>query len=310
MGKRKAPSRKADSKRRRTRSSSTVMANTFFYMRDVFIMEFLMKCDLLTIFTLSHTGEYARDLVKAFFSCNLRLLVALFVTDAYVDAFFQILETSLSGIGGSTASSVLTYPYRHKWTPTNLNIFMPRGYLFIWRDFLDSIGLAEIDKQPGVSVKHAHTTHQHVVFSSFLDGFTISLSESLDSSIVTLISGATTTWCTNLWTCSDVYIMYMKLATEKRALEGWFPTSVRSAVTLHRRGIRSSISTTSWREPCGINCPVRWRHVNSNKGVGVFRWGGLLNQHSDNVSVIGIPDTDVDRRWRLGDICRNRNCPA
>ncbi|KAJ7120672.1 hypothetical protein C8R43DRAFT_1136623 [Mycena crocata] len=278
------------------------MANTFFFMRDLFIMEFIMKCDLVTIFTLSQTGQYARDLVKAFFSCNLRLLVALFVGDAHVDTFFTVLELSLSGIGGSTATSVLTFPYRHKWKPTNLNIFLPRGYMFVWRDFLDSIGLAEAAVQHGVSPKHAHTTHAHVVYETKLKDFTIALTESLDESILTILTGATTTFCTNIWTCSDVYIMYMKLATEKRALEGWFPTSVRSAVKMHRRGYRSSISTTSWNEPCGINCPTRRRYLNTDKDVAFFRWGGLSNQHGDNTSTIGIPVFDVDRSWRLGDI--------
>ncbi|KAJ7161935.1 hypothetical protein C8R43DRAFT_947431 [Mycena crocata] len=275
-GKRKAEDLLPVDKRRRT---STLMANTFFLMRDIFIMEFLAHCDLLTIFVLAQTGEYARDLVKAFFSCNLRLLVVIFLGDIHINAFFQLLETSGSGIGGSTASSVLAYPYRHEWKPTNLNIFLPRGHMWMWTSFFASIGLSEAAKQPGVNAKHADSTFSFIVFESFTDNFSICLSESMDGALFSILSGATTTFATNLWTCSDVYILYMKLAIEKRALESWFPTSVLGAVKMHRRGFRSSISTTSWREPCGVNCPVNLCNVNEGfKDVGIFRWGGLSNQ--------------------------------
>jgi hypothetical protein len=42
--------------------------------------------------------------------------------------------------------------------------------------------------------------------------------------------------------------------------------------------------------------------------VGVFNWGGYDNQHPDN-SNGGIPQTDIEMKWRLGDTCSNRHCP-
>jgi hypothetical protein len=133
--------------------------------------------------------------------------------------------------------------------------------------------------------------------------------ESVDESVMTLLMGATTTFCTNLATCSDIYTLYTKLANENRALEGWFPTSVRSAVTMGKRRIRSSISTSSWKIPCGVQCPVVWRKLRGFKDVGVFRWGGSNNQHRDGVSTVGVPVVKDSLQWRLGDVCTNKHCP-
>ncbi|KAJ6576489.1 hypothetical protein DFH09DRAFT_1311171 [Mycena vulgaris] len=298
-----------DGKRMRLqRQKSSSAASAFFFLRPLFITEFLAHCDLVTIMTLAQTGAYARDLVKAFFACNLRLLVATFLSDQHVDAFFLLLETSLGAIGGSVVSSVLSFPYRHSWTPSNLNIFIPHGGLFAWHQFLGSIGLFQGPEQPGVNHKFAHTTSSHLIYRSKLAGFTITLTESVNGSVLTLLCSATTTWCTNLATCSDFFVLYVKLANEKRALEGWFPMPVKQALTMGRRHIRSSISTTSWDSPCGLHCPVLWRELCGFEGVGVFRWGGDKNQHKDGVSTMGIPSTDNAMKWRLGDTCNNQNC--
>ncbi|KAJ7891176.1 hypothetical protein B0H13DRAFT_2340664 [Mycena leptocephala] len=303
--------RKKGGKRMRTRLSSySVAGETFFHIPEMLLMELFYHCDLITLFTLAKTGQYARDLVKAFFATNLRLLVSLFMTDEHVDQFYDILEASLSAVGGSTVSSVLSFPYRHRWLPSNLNILLPFGRMFEWRDFLERIGLHEIvSKVKGVDRKHARTTASHIVFESFIPGHTILLSESKDESVLTLLMSATTTWCTNIATCSDIYSLYTKLTVQNRALEGWFPTNVRQAVAIGKRNIRSSISTSSWNVPCGWQCPVLWRDLRGFKGVGVFRWGGNHNQHKDGLSTVGNPVVKSSMKWRLGDLCTNRHCP-
>ncbi|KAJ7933877.1 hypothetical protein B0H13DRAFT_2306293 [Mycena leptocephala] len=286
----------------------SAVAKEFFFMPEMFLMELLPRCDLITIFTLAKASEYARHLVKLFFSCNLRLLVAVFVSDEHVKQFFQVLEVSGSAIAGSVTSAVLTFPYRHAWKPLNLNIMVPRGHLFMWEEFLVFINLARVSSQPGVDRKYQHTTFNHVVYSSKTAGFNITLTESRDNSVLSPLIGATTTFATNLATSANFYSLYPYLTSNKRALEGWYPTPVKQAVTLGRRGIRSSFSTASWDRPCGVNCPIRWREVKGLRGVGVFRWGGNENQHADNTEA-GIPNTDTDMKWRLGDTCNNRHCP-
>ncbi|KAJ7075981.1 hypothetical protein B0H15DRAFT_955956 [Mycena belliarum] len=172
LKKRKAVRRNAydkGGKRMRERLDRTsAAAHTFFFMRPLFIMEFLAHCDLYTLMALAHTGEYARDLVKAFFMANLRVLVSRHLPLTYIDQFFRLLETSFSAIAGSTVSAVVTAPYRHSWTPTNLNIFVPCGYTFMWRDFFEHIGLEESDIQPGIDPKFAQTTRSHLVYQSVM----------------------------------------------------------------------------------------------------------------------------------------------
>jgi hypothetical protein len=142
----------------------------------------------------------------------------------------------------------------------------------------------------------------------YFQGFTIELTESCDDSILSPLIAATNTFATNLATCTTLFSLYPYLLRNKRALEGWHPTPVRKAVTIGRRGYRSSFSTASWDAACGWNCPVKWRYVKDVKGVGVFHWGGSTNQHDDD-SFVGVPVTDNHMKWRLGDTCTNKNCP-
>jgi hypothetical protein len=144
--------------------------------------ELLPHCDLDVMYALSKTGEYAvlfslrrpdlirgkyaRNIVKCFVAGNLRVLVEHFVSNEHVDAFYDVLETSLSAMAGSVVTSVLTPPYRQSWIPQNLNIVLPRGHMFMWRDFLESIGLARVKAQGGVDRKFHHTTYDHIIYTS------------------------------------------------------------------------------------------------------------------------------------------------
>ncbi|KAJ7154983.1 hypothetical protein C8R43DRAFT_1126373 [Mycena crocata] len=292
----------------------TRVAHQWFHTRELFVMEFLFHCELFTIFLLSRTSQYARDMVKAFFFGNLRLLVEPFFFSGKADCtnvrdFFNVLEMSGSAISGSTVSYILTFPYRHSWKPSNLNILVPKGNMAMWHGFFASIGLAVVEDPAGVGRKHRHTTLTYVIYQSKQNGFPIFLSESRNSSIITPLVGALSTFSANLATCSDIYCFYPDLTRQNRALEGWFPTPVRQAMAMYARGVRSSFSSTGWDGPCGWACPALWREVKGLRGVGVFRHGGFNNQHKDGVSTVGIPVTNTALKWRIGDTCRNPHCP-
>ncbi|KAJ7020409.1 hypothetical protein C8F04DRAFT_1275125 [Mycena alexandri] len=286
---------------------TTASAHTFSMIPELFL-ELLCRCDLSTVMALAKLSRYGRDLVKSFYASNQRLMLAQFVGEADLALFYQVLETALSGMGGSFTSGLLTPPYNTTVT-NNLNVLVPRGNMFMWRDFFDSINLGEHMDQPGVDRKFMHTTFSHVVYCAKTEGFTISLSESHDNSILTPLIGATTTLNTTLCTAAGFYSLYPGLLNQRRALEGWFPTPVRKAVAIGKRGYRSSFSTTSWQRPCGLACPVLWRQVRGLHDVGIFNWGGCNNQHSDSTDV-GVPFHDTALKWRLGDVCTNVNCPS
>jgi hypothetical protein len=116
-----------------------------------------------------HTGHHARSIVKSFFASNLRCLVSFFVSDAHVDRFYETLEATSSGIAGSVVTSILTAPYRHAWAPSNLNIFIPIGFLKEWVSVLSYIGLKQTKEQAGVSRQYRHTAGAHVVFESVIE---------------------------------------------------------------------------------------------------------------------------------------------
>ncbi|KAJ7844554.1 hypothetical protein B0H13DRAFT_2364147 [Mycena leptocephala] len=305
---RKASYEREGRRLRRRLAHNTVLANEFFHIPEMLLEELLPHCDLDVMFAISKTGKYARNIVKCFVAGNLRVLVEHFVSNEHVDAFYAVLETSLSAMAGSVVTSVLTPPYRQGWIPMNLNIILPRGHMFMWREFLEGIGLSRVKDQSGVDRKFHHTTYDHIIYNSKAPDYTIDLTESRDCSLMTPLIGATTTLSTNLATCANIYSLYTSLLTKRRALEGWFPTPVRKAVAMGRRGYRSSFSTASWQGPCGWACPVLWRNVRGLNGVGTFQWGGNTGQFPDN-SLAGIPYTNNDMKWRLGDSCTNKHCP-
>ncbi|KAJ7019073.1 hypothetical protein C8F04DRAFT_1276715 [Mycena alexandri] len=271
-------------------------------------LELLPHCDLDSVMALAKTTRRGRDLIKSFFASNQRDLLEAFVGQADIGGFYNVLEVADSGMAGAFGSGLLTPPYNEAMT-NNLNVLVPRGNTFMWRDFFDSINIGEHMIQPGVDRKFMHTTFSHVVYVAKTEGFTISISESRDNSILTPLIGATTTLNTTVCTAAGFYSLYTNLLRQRRALEAWFPTPVRKAVAIGRRGYRSSFSTTSWQRPCGLACPVLWRHVRGLHNVGIFNWGGYNNQHHD-MSEVGVPFHDTDIKWRLGDVCTNVNCPS
>ncbi|KAJ7754888.1 hypothetical protein B0H16DRAFT_1458914 [Mycena metata] len=289
------------------RHRAAAVGHTFFFLPELFAFELLWCCSLEAIMALSRTCHYSRDLIKVFFAKNQRVLLDAFIGGDNIKIFYDVLQSSSSGIAGSFASGLLTPPYSEALT-TNLNLFTPRGNLFIWNDLLAHIGLVALDEQPGIDRRYAHTTQNHIVFRAKTEDFTISVTESKDNSLFTPLVGATTTLNTTLCTAAKYYSLYANLLSQRRALEGWFPTPVLKAVAIGKRRYRSSFSTSGWQRPCGIHCPILWRHVRGLDGVGIFTWGGRGNEH-DDFSSVGVPVTDTDVKWRLGDTCSNSACP-
>ncbi|KAJ7663745.1 hypothetical protein DFH06DRAFT_1128131 [Mycena polygramma] len=305
----------------------TAKANEWFNMPEMLQDELLPHCDLGSLVAISKMNKYARDIVKKFTSGNLEYLVKQFIDQDDVPEFFNLLHSTLSGVAGSVVTAILTAPYRHEpglyqpptkntgvrrppiWLLKNLNVLMPQGCMPIWCAFLDGLNLSRAAVQPGVDRKYRHTTGDHVVYEARTLGLTILLSESRDDSILTPLIGATTTFSTNLATSANIYSLYGDLLTQRRAIEGWFPTEVPRATEINRRRIRSSFSTGSWGGPCGWSCPTLWRQVRDLAGVGVFHYGGAGERKFPDGSQEGIPHTDNDMKWRLGDNCPNKHCP-
>jgi hypothetical protein len=179
---RKASYEREGRRLRRRLAHNTVLANQFFHIPEMLLEELLLYCDLDVMFAISKTGEYAacsklalydvipgkymRNIVKCFVAGNLCVLVEHFVSNEHVNAFYAVLETSLSAMASSVVTSVLTPPYRQGWILMNLNIILPRGHMFMWREFLEGIGLSRVKDQSGVDRKFHHTTYDHIIYNS------------------------------------------------------------------------------------------------------------------------------------------------
>ncbi|KAJ7643146.1 hypothetical protein DFH06DRAFT_1333929 [Mycena polygramma] len=310
---------------------ATAKAYAWFNIPEMLQDELLPHCDLLSLLSISKMNRYARDIVQDFTAANLRYLVGQFIHKDDIPKFFDLLHNTCSGVAGSVVTAILTAPYRHEpglyqphtkgtgvrrppiWILKNLNVLMPQGTMPAWRSFFDDRGLNLAPNQLGVDRKYRHTTADHVVYqcrtSLRAAGLTIQLSESRDDSVLTPLVGATTTFSTNLLTSANIYALYGDLLAQRRALEGWFPTEVPKATVINRRRYKSSFSTGSWGAPCGLSCPVLWRQVRDLSGVGIFHYGGVHKTKIPDNSKEGIPYTDTDLKWRLGDTCANKHCP-
>ncbi|KAJ7649352.1 hypothetical protein DFH06DRAFT_1420717 [Mycena polygramma] len=275
-------------------------------------MELLPRCTLFTLVAFAHVNPYTRLMIQAFCASNLKRLLRIFLgfDTKVMEAFDACLELSLSGIGGSVVAAVLTFPYKHGWTPTNLNLVVPRGRPTFWHQFFAVQGLPAFPVQDGVDRRFRHTTLSNWSYCSRSPGRAIMISESCNDSILTPVAGATNTFAANLATCSDIYCNYPSLTNQNRALEGWHATDVHAADRLHRREIRHSFSTGGWMRPCGLACPLYVREIRGLKGVGILRYGGIGAKHKGESSTIGIPNTDNDITWQLGDSCPNPECDS
>lgn len=62
---------------------------------------------------------------------------------------------------------------------------------------------------------------------------------------------------------------------------------------------------------CDEACPAKWRRIEGLKGVGVFRWGGIMGDKDRGDVVSNSDGFDVgEEMWRVYGECCNQKCPA
>ncbi|KAF7372588.1 hypothetical protein MVEN_00121600 [Mycena venus] len=278
---------------------------------ELVLYHFLNACTLASLIALSHTSFFFRTMVKTLHRIRLCAVVEQFVGRENVHRFFEVLEVTDSAVGGSTLLRVLTPPTSpsgYDWMPSNLNIYVPLGNISPWNAFFAEIKLDISSRQPGIAFPYKSVTNSHTQYYSRVSAHLILLSESINASVITPAVAASTTLAMCIATCSTTVVLYPELVDRGRAHSGWNSPTVAACIKLQDRDFRHSVSTISWKDACGWNCPVLWRRVQCLRGVGVFCWGGIDNKMRDNGSV-GIPFTDVSMKWRLDDKCWNVNCP-
>ncbi|KAJ6483748.1 hypothetical protein C8R47DRAFT_1217441 [Mycena vitilis] len=299
-------------------AASHVQTAAFLACHELVLYHMLEACTLASLITLSHTSSLFRTLVKTLFRIRLFAAVEIFVGRDNVANFFCVLEETDSAIGGSTLPFVLL-PHAgdsdddddddEKWMPNNLNLYSPLGRTGPWDTFFHDIGLPSCAKQPGVSRQHMYLTNSHIEYESKVPGRPIKVSESVDLCVITPATAACTTMGMCLATCSTFIVLYPQLVVRGRALESWNTPTIDMSIDLLDRGFLCTVSNMGWSKTCGWNCPTIWRHIQGLRGVGVFCWGGNLQNMVDNGSV-GVPLTEVSpMMWRLGDTCKNVHCP-
>ncbi|KAK6984014.1 hypothetical protein R3P38DRAFT_3333233 [Favolaschia claudopus] len=289
-------------------SLASKSSDSFFALSELVLFHLLEACALSTVIALSHTSSYFRSLVKALFRARITAVLEHFLGHVNTSTFFALLQDTDSAIGGSTVARVLAPPVTESWMPTNLNMYVPKGKVQKWEDFMELVAYSRAEKQPGVDRRYAYATTSHTVFESGYSGLQITISESVDDCTISPAVASSTTLTMAVITGSTIVAMYPSLISQRRAHNAWESPTVAHCIQLQNRGFKHGSSTTMWTRKCGWNCPVLWRRVQSLRGVGLFCWGGPDNVFPDNGSE-GIPFTDASMQWRLGDVCMNGKCP-
>ncbi|KAJ7920420.1 hypothetical protein B0H13DRAFT_1867629 [Mycena leptocephala] len=288
-----------------------VHTSAFLACEELVLYHLLEARTLASLIALSHTSVFFRTLVKTLFRIRLIAAVDPFVGHDNTAKFFEVLKSTESAIAGSTIARILAPPIDdiEDWMPNNLNIYPPLGCTAPWEQFFERIQLPIRSFQPGVARPYAAVTRSHVEYESRSKGRAITLSERIDACVLTPATAAVTTLGMCVATCSTLAVLYPQLVNQRRALEGWNEPSIQKCIDMEERGFRRSISTMSWSDSCGWNCPAIWRRIQGLRGVGIFCWGGSTNDMMEN-GTIGVPYTEVTPiKWRLGDTCKNVHCP-
>jgi hypothetical protein len=216
-------------------------------------------------------------------------------------SFWRTLNDCQSVVHGSVAlAAVLAATECLQWHPRNLNIAMPRCGIEKLYHFLSSAGYTR--QAQNVQEKWRQCVRQSDIWRNAEGKLEIWVTRSVDSSVLPVVFGSTTTATMSLITNHRIFCFYPCLAAAKRAVYGSYaPGSVDREK--HRKwGVALGETAGKWGVPCGEACGRIRRRVKGGRGTLTVMWDSTTTeiQPLDHMSYI----------WWLGSRCGNEDCPG
>ncbi|KAJ6549353.1 hypothetical protein B0H10DRAFT_1969074 [Mycena sp. CBHHK59/15] len=163
-------------------------------MRVFFISELLCHifglCAIQDLVKFSHCSPVARDLVRQFLRDRIATFTRPFIPTSVMRSFGHVLHCTRAAVVASVASAVIRtdIKFADADLPSNINILIPRGSMWLWDVLLANMGKT-MHITRGTSEflpRHADTVRVVRVYRIWLPGVTreITISESRTASIL------------------------------------------------------------------------------------------------------------------------------
>lgn len=269
----------------------------FFEVEDMFYV-ILSSLPFRSLVAFSQTNRIARTLAQMIYTIRFRLRLIRYFQEHISDFTSKLLSTN-AVIGGSTALSVIR-EHVH-WTPLDLNVFVPHLKSVELIAFCENIGYSVVSQN--VSWRYQSTTSAHFVLFRERDSKRITISESVDDSILPPILGSPTTAQMNFMTPHQVFCFYPDLSLDDFALRSVYHPNMNTVFSHVVRGITLMDDTKYWVMPCGYNCPRIWRRTCGGRGIEWYKWSSPQNEAQHNHFA------GLSYKWRIGMHCESKCCP-
>jgi hypothetical protein len=119
----------------------------------------------------------------------------------------------------------------------------------------------------------------------------------------------------NAISAQELISTYVDLTSNLQGVSGYIPAfpqpldvSFSARTSPFPNEIELLESTELLGRPCGLACPGKTRISTNMAGIGHWAWGGVDNFVEEvDANLIAMKNSDI--AYKLGDFCRNPQCP-
>ncbi|KAF8061029.1 hypothetical protein FPV67DRAFT_1673852 [Lyophyllum atratum] len=291
--------------------SPATLASQHFYSMSECVHLVLRQLPWTSLVAMSHTGRNGRDRARQIMRSRMLEVLSCYITLPQLEAFLATLKATHSGIAGSVPWSIITTDIilSDNDQPHDINVLTPRGTTPEWVDVMRLIGFTSLEVI--ACYDGLETRCRRVLRFQNKEHRTITVTESLNSSILPLLLASSVTSQMNLITSSRIYCFYPSLSSACRSVGSTYTVpSLATVKIMTQRLIRFHMGTRYARLPCAEACPAVWRHTFGLPNVGQVAWGGLFNVDDVAGNMQDSDDalTKTHYKWKIGSVCTNEDC--
>ncbi|RDB28622.1 hypothetical protein Hypma_015887 [Hypsizygus marmoreus] len=276
----------------------------------------------------THASFTGRRFVQIEISARVAYALRPFISNSVRGTFFNLMDITRSVVYGIVPWTVISTPpqIRRRSRTYNVEIAVPHGRMDDWRKFLGIIGYKEHKSISVPGFLGQVIDIQYTFVQETRSEYSITVSQSMTSSVLPIILSSHTTCQMNILSSSHLFCFYPNLTMEYKALASFQNLSRAQIPYIYRRLVSFTSTTEFFGYPCGEVCPAIWRHTRGLQGVGVIRWNegkGFTSNNQHRMLAEFIKNIDrVDYepydalteyqnstfKWRTGSHCLNPKC--